>query len=69
MDLPLLQNNNIFMSWNFQISKPSFKMNKQWKLIAKKQAKTIYVHATNHIIKAFRDEQTLMGNNDRHNLI
>ena len=42
----------------------SFKMNKQWKLVAKsKQIR--YVHANNHIIKAFRDEQTLMGRNDR----
>ena len=43
-----------------RISKPSFKMNKQWKLIAK--SKLIqYVHANNHKIKAFRDEQSLMG--------
>ena len=34
----------------------------------KKQVKR-YVHANNHIIKAFRGEQTLMGRNDRHNLI
>ena len=34
--------------------------------IASKQKR--YVHANNHIIKAFRDEQALMGRNDRHNL-
>ena len=51
-----------------RISKPSFKMNKQWKLIAKSKQKQ-YVHTNNHIIKAFRGEQTLMGKNDRHNLI
>ena len=34
----------------------------------KKQAKR-YVHANSHIIKAFRDEQTLMGRNYGHNLI
>ena len=38
-------------------------MNKQWKLIAKSKQKR-YVDANNHIIKAFRDEQTLMGRND-----
>ena len=43
-------------------------MNKQWKLIAKSKQKR-YVYANNHIIKAFKDEQTLMGRNDRHNLI
>ena len=37
-------------------------MNKQWKLIAKSKQKQ-YVHANNPIIKAFRDEQTLMGRN------
>ena len=42
-------------------------MNKQWSLIAKKQAKR-YVHAYNHIVKAFIGEQTLMGRNDRLNL-
>ena len=51
-----------------RISKPSFKMNKQWNLIAKIEQKR-YVHANNHIIKAFRDEQTLMERNDRQNLI
>ena len=51
-----------------RISKPSFKVNKQWKLIAKSKQKW-YVYANNHIIKAFRDEQTLIGRNDRHNLI
>ena len=36
----------------------------------KKQAKTKrYAHAHNHIIKAFRGEQILMGRNDRHDLI
>ena len=68
MDLPLLQNNNIFMSWNFQNLQPSFKMNKQWRLIAKSKLKR-YVHANNHRIKGFRCEQTLMGRKDRHNLI
>ena len=34
----------------------------------KKQDKQ-HVHANNHLIKAFRDEQTLMGRNDRLNLI
>ena len=68
MDFPLLQNNNIFTSWNFPNLKTSFKLNKQWKLIAKSKQKR-YVHANNHIIKAFRGEQTLMGRNDRHNLI
>ena len=43
-------------------------MNKQWKLIAKSKQKR-YVHANNQIIKAFRDEQTLMRRNDSHNLI
>ena len=43
-------------------------MNKQWKLIANSKQKR-YAHANNHIIKAFRDEQTLMGRNVRHNLI
>ena len=43
-------------------------MNKQWKLIAKRKLKR-YVHANNHLIKAFRGEQTLIGKNDRHNLI
>ena len=67
MDLPLLQNNNnIFTSWNFQNLKPSFKMNKQWRLIAKSKLK-LYVHAKNHIIKAFRGEQTSMGRNDKQN--
>ena len=28
-----------------------------------------YVHANNHIKKAFRGEQTLMGRNDKRNLI
>ena len=51
-----------------RISTLSFKMNKQWKLIAKSNQKQ-YVHANNHIIKAFRGEQTLLGRNDRHNLI
>ena len=36
------------------------KMNKQWKLIAKSKQKR-YIHASNHIMKAFRDEQTVMG--------
>ena len=49
-----------------RISEPSFKMNKQWRLIAKSKLKR-YVHANNHKIKAFRDEQTLMGRNDRYN--
>ena len=35
-------------------------MNKQWKLIAKSKQKR-YVHANNHIIKAFTVDQTLMG--------
>ena len=43
-------------------------MNKRWKTNAKSKLKR-YVHANNHIIKAFRGEQTLMGRNDRHNLI
>ena len=43
-------------------------MNKQWKLIAQRKQKR-YVHTNNHIIKAFRDEQPLLGRNDRHNLI
>ena len=43
-------------------------MNKQWKLIAKSKQKR-YVHTNIHTIKAFRDEQTLMERNDRHNLI
>ena len=28
-----------------------------------------YVHADNHMKKPFRDKQTLMGRNDRNNLI
>ena len=44
-----------------------FKMNNQWKLIAKSKQKR-YVHTNNHMIKAFRDEQTLTGRNDRHKL-
>ena len=43
-------------------------MNKQWKMIAKSKQKR-YVHTNNHIIKAFRGEQTLMGRNDRHIVI
>ena len=36
----------------------------------KKQDKQhVGLYANNHIIKAFRDEQTLMGRNDRLNLI
>ena len=35
-------------------------MNKQWKLIEKSKQKR-YVHADNHIINAFRGEQTLIG--------
>ena len=50
-----------------RISKPSFKMNKQWKLFAKSKQKG-YVHANNHIIKAFIGKQTLMGRNDRYNI-
>ena len=34
----------------------------------KKSKQKRYVHANDHIIKAFRGEQTLMGRNDRHNL-
>ena len=50
------------------MSNPLFKMNKQWKLIAKSK-QIWYAHANNHIIKGFRGEQALMGRNDRHNLI
>ena len=69
MDLPLLQNNNLRHEiFPESFAKLSFKMNKQWRLIAKSKLKR-YVHANIHIIKAFRGEQTLMGRNDRHNLI
>ena len=43
-------------------------LHSKWKLIAKSNQK-LHVQASNHIIKAFRDEQTLMGRNDRHSLI
>ena len=69
MDLPLLQHNNMYLRHGIsRISKPSFKMNKQWRLIAKSKLKW-YVHAKNHITKAFKGEQTLTGKDDRHNLI
>ena len=65
MDLPLLQNNT--RQGISRISKPSFKMNKQWKSVAKSKQKR-HIYANNHIIKAFRGEPTLIGRNDRHNL-
>ena len=68
MDLPLLQNKNIFTSWNFPNLKTFIQNEQTMEADCKKQAKQ-YVHANNHIIKAFRDEQTLMERNDRHNLI
>ena len=57
MDLPLLQNNNIFMSWNFPNLKTVIQSEQTMEADCKKQAKW-YVHANNHIIKAFRGEQT-----------
>ena len=44
---------------------PLVQNNKQWKLIAKSKLKWYNVHADNHSIKAFRDEQALMLRNDR----
>ena len=66
MDLPLLQNN--IRHGISRISKP-FQNEQTMEADCKKQAKKRYVHANNHIIKAFRGEQTLMGRNDRYNLI
>ena len=60
MDLPLLQNNNILTSWNFLNLKTLIQNEQTMEADCKKQAKW-YVHANNHIIKAFRCEQTLMG--------
>ena len=59
MDLPLLQNNYIFTSWNLK----TFIQNEQTMEADCKKQKKQYVHANNPIIKAFRDEQTLMGRN------
>ena len=68
MDLPLFQNNNIFTSWNFLNLKTFIQNEQTLEADCKKQAKQ-YVHANNHIVKAFKGEQILMGRNDRHNLI
>ena len=65
---PLQQNNNIFTSWNF----PNFQTFIQDELTmeadCKEQAQTVCT-CNSHIKKAFRGRQTLMGRNDRHNLI
>ena len=68
MDLPLLQNNNILTSWNFPNLK-TFIQNEQIIEADCKSKQKRYIHANNHIVKAFRGEQTLMGKNDRHSLI
>ena len=54
MDLPSCKITTYLHHGISQISKPSFKMNKQWKLIAKSKQKR-YVQANN---QAFRGEQT-----------
>ena len=59
MDFPLLQNNNIFTSWNFPNLK-IFIQNEQTMEADCKKQQNRYVHLNNHIIKSFRDEQTLM---------
>ena len=47
-----------------QISKPSFKIKKQWRVLAVSKLKR-NVHANYHIIEAIRGEKTIMGRNDR----
>ena len=49
------ESQNIFIQ-NEQTIEADAKSKRKW-----------YVNANNHIIKAFRDEQTLVGRNDRHN--
>ena len=56
-----------FRNGKFRFSKPPFKMNTCWILLAINELKR-YVHANYRIIKACRAEQTLKGRNDKHSL-
>ena len=69
MDLSHLQNNNIFTSWNIPNLKTFIQNEQTIEADCKKQAKTVCTCMQIIIIKVFRGEQTLMGRNDRHNLI
>ena len=61
MDLPLLQNNNIFMSWDLPNVKTFIQDKQTMEADCKKQPKTVCTCMQIIIIKAFfRGEQTLM---------